>query len=80
MTGRQLILYILLNDLEDEIVFKDGVFIGFMTEEDAALKFGVGVATIRAWYQSKTLDGMEIGEHIYFLRNIKDPRKTKMKV
>ena len=35
MTGRELILYILSNGLENEPVFKDGKFIGFMTEEEA---------------------------------------------
>jgi hypothetical protein len=44
MTGRDLIVYILQNNLENEPVFKDGKFIGFMTEGEAAEKFDVGVA------------------------------------
>lgn len=49
MTGRDLIIYILANNLENEPVFKDGKFIGFVTVEEAAVKMGVGVATLRAW-------------------------------
>lgn len=46
MTGRDLIIYILANGLEDEEVFQDGKFIGFVTAGEAAAKLGVGVATI----------------------------------
>ena len=34
MTGRELILYILQNGLENEEVFKDGIFVGFIPEEE----------------------------------------------
>ena len=36
MTGRDLIVYIMLNKLEDEQVFKDGKLLGFLTEAEAA--------------------------------------------
>lgn len=75
MTGRDLILYILENRLEDEIVIKDGIFVWLMDEEEAAVKFGVGVAQIRAWYVTGMLDGTKIGDRLYFLRNVSDPRK-----
>ena len=78
MTGKELILYILQNNLEDTVVLKDGVFIGFMTEEEAAVKFGVGIATIRAWYYCKELTGTQIGDSLYFLKDVADPR-VKMK-
>ena len=74
MTGKELILYILENDLENEDVIKDGVFIWLMDEKEAAVKFDVGVATIRAWYVCGQIDGVKIGDHLYFLRNVKDPR------
>ena len=74
MTGKELILYILENDLENEDVIKDGVFIWLMDEKEAAVKFDVGVATIRAWYVCGQIDGIKIGDHLYFLRNVKDPR------
>lgn len=80
MTGKELILYILQNNLEDTVVLKDGVFIGFMTEEDAAVKFGVGTATIRAWYYCDMLKGTQIGDSLYFLKDVADPRiKIKQK-
>lgn len=77
MTGKELILYILENDLENEVIIKDGVFIWLMDEKEAAVKFDVGVATVRAWYACGQLDGTKIGDHLYFLRNAKDPRKNE---
>lgn len=74
MTGKDLILYILQNNLENTIVFKDGFFVGFMTEEEAAVKFGVGIGTIRAWYYCKWIDGTQIGDSLYFLKDVADPR------
>lgn len=75
MTGKELIMYILQNDLENEIVVKDGVFIWLMSEEEAAVKFNVGVSMIKAWHVCGMLSGTKIGDRIYFLRNISDPRK-----
>ena len=80
MTGKELILYILQNNLENTVVLEDGFFVGFMTEEEAALKFGVGVATIRAWYDCKMLKGTKIGDSLYFLKGIADPRTTLLQV
>jgi hypothetical protein len=75
MTGKELIVYILENNLENEVVIKGGVFIWFMDEEEAAVKFNVGVSTIRAWYVCGMISGTEIGDRLYFLRNVGDPRK-----
>lgn len=74
MTGKELILYILQNNLEDTIVLDNGFFVGFMTEEEAAVKFGVGTATIRAWYTCKMLKGTQIGDSLYFRKDVADPR------
>ena len=49
MTGRELILYILQNNLENEVVINQGLFVGFLNEKEAAIKFNVGIATIKAW-------------------------------
>lgn len=76
MTGKELILYILQNNLENTVVLEDGFFVGFMNEEEAALKFNVGVATIRAWYSCKWLKGTKIGDSLYFRKDIADPRIT----
>lgn len=74
MTGKELILYILQNNLEDTVVLDGGLFIGFMTEEEAAVKFNVGTATIRAWYSCRMLDGTQIGDALYFRKDVADPR------
>lgn len=76
MTGKDLIIYILQHDLENEEVFKDGVFTIFMTEEEIAVKFGVGPATIRTMYAMGLIDGFMIGDSIYFLRNVINPIKN----
>lgn len=76
MTGKELILYILQNNLENTVVLEDGFFVGFMNEDEAALKFNVGVATIRAWYNCKWIKGTKIGDSLYFRKDIADPRIT----
>lgn len=76
MTGKELIIYILQNNLENEVVIKDGIFVWLMDEEEAAVKFGVGISTIKAWHACGTLSGTKINDHLYFLRNASDPRKT----
>lgn len=65
MTGRDLIIYILANGLEDEPVFKDGKFIGFITTGEAAVKCNVGIATIHAWIKQKKIEGILVNEGLY---------------
>ena len=74
MTGKELILYILQNNLEDVVVLDGCVFLGFITEEEAAVKFNVGVETIRAWYQCRMIEGSKFGDSLYFRKDIADPR------
>lgn len=73
MTGRDLIVYILSNNLENEEVFKDGKFLGFITVGEAAVKLNVGVSTIYAWYSQKKLDGALIGDTLYISANCERP-------
>lgn len=75
MTGKDLILYILENDLENEPVFKNGVFIGFMSDEDAAAKFNVGVETIHVWLYLGILKGATVNHKTFIFANESDPRK-----
>ena len=75
MTGRELIIYILQNDLENEEVIKDGKFAWLITESQVASKFGVGVNTVKTWHDMGFLEGFRLGETLYFLANITDPRK-----
>lgn len=65
MTGRDLILYILRNGLEDEPVAQNGKLIGFLTLEDAAIKFDVGTATISAWIELGMMEGVRIGDTLF---------------
>ena len=76
MTGKELILYILQNNLENTVVLEDGFFTGFMNEAEAAVRFNVGVETIRAWYSCKMLNGTKIGDSLYFRKDVADPRIT----
>ena len=73
MTGRDLIIYILKNNLEDEHVFKDGKFVGFVTVSEAATKLNVGDATIYAWITQGVLNCIVIGGMIYIPDNFKTP-------
>ena len=74
MTGRDLIIYILENNLEDEFVFKDGKFIGFVTVSEAAAKTNVGDATIYAWITQGWLNCVVIGGTIYIPADFKAPK------
>ena len=65
MTGRDLIIYILQNNLEDKPVFENGKITGLLTVEEAALKFKVGFSTIKLWYELNVLPGFEIDGNIY---------------
>lgn len=65
MTGRELIVYILQNGLEDQEVFENGKFVGFATAEEAAVKKNVGVATIRAWMKLGIVDGVTVKPGTY---------------
>lgn len=65
MTGRDLIIYILKNGLEDKPVFENGKFIGFVTTEEAALKKQVGQATIQAWVDLGRMEGVTVKPGIY---------------
>lgn len=76
MTGKELIMYILQNNLENTIVLEDGFFTGFMTEEETAVKFNVGVETVRAWYVCKMAKATKIGDSLYFRKDMADPRTT----
>lgn len=73
MTGRDLIIYILANGLEDEPVFKDGKFIGFLRAEEVAVRMNVGMATVRTWVHQNKLQGFNINGNLYIPANFKPP-------
>lgn len=65
MTGRELIVYILENNLEDEMVFNNDKILGFMTVPEAAVLFGVGTHTIKTWTELNIIPSIKIGESIF---------------
>ena len=70
MTGRELIIFIMQNKLEDKVMFE------LMSEAEAAAKFDVGIATIRVWYDCGYITGgLDIGGTLYLLKDTPDPRK-----
>lgn len=73
MTGRDLILYILSNGLENEPVYQNGTLLGFLTEIEAASTFGVGPATIQMWVERGQLDAIKIGDSWYIPKNQQNP-------
>ena len=76
MTGRELIIYILSNNLEDELVIKDGKLVGFMSAEDVAVNLGAGVPTVKALLRIGKLEGYPLGDSLFIpkdVRIIKDP-------
>ena len=77
MTGRELIMYILANGLEDEPVYKNGKFIGFVTPAEVASKNNVGFATVYAWIHQGRLDNISVQEGIYIPANYVTPLKKK---
>lgn len=74
MTGKDLIVYILTNGLEDEqVIDENGVIIGFMTIEDAAVKYEVGVSTVRVWINDGLIKGIKLAENILIPKTEKRP-------
>ena len=85
MTGRELVIYILENGLEnEEILDKEGKPAGMMTPEEAAEKFGVPIATLMAWLGTGKVMSFLIGDTHYIPRNAENPNKwmtqTKQRV
>lgn len=70
LTGRELIIFIMQNKLEDTVMLE------LMTDVEIAAKFDVGVSTVRIWYEYGYITGgLTIGDKLYFLKDTKDPRK-----
>lgn len=80
MTGKDLIIYILENDLTDKPVYEDGRLLGFMTAIEAAIAYNVGVATIRALVDLKKLNGIKIGQEIYIPAIAENPYEGGLNV
>ena len=79
MTGRDLIIYILENHLEDEPVFKNGKFIGFTTPDEFAAATNVGVATVHAWINQGRIESEAVREGIYIPKVVKSPFEVEVR-
>ena len=78
MTGRELIMYILENHLEDEPVFQNGTFVGYMSDIKFAEMLGVGLASVHAWAMLGYInDAILIGDTIYIPINRAKDLHTK---
>ena len=71
MTGRELIMYILENHLEDEEIYKDGNLVGLMTLYEAAEKWNTGVNTVYTWVTLNKIKYVRINNVIYIPTNTK---------
>lgn len=58
MTGREMIVHILMNKLEDEDIFKDGKLVGYITADEVAKEFDVGMETVKVWIDQGMIDGV----------------------
>lgn len=76
MTGKELIIYILKNDLENEEIIKDGKIVGLVSVDDLAAKFGVGRYTVLTWYAQDRIKGIMVGNSLFFREDQEDPRKA----
>lgn len=62
ITGRDLIIYILENGLEDKPIFNDGKFMGYTTVNKLAEEMNVGPETIKTWIALDKIKGaLKIG-------------------
>ena len=75
MTGRELIIYILENHLEDEIIFENGKMKGFLTDAEMAARMNIGIATIKVYIERGWLKAVQIGDCYYIPENAKLMKK-----
>lgn len=74
MTGKELINYILDNNLENEQMFTDGKFLNFMTVTEAAIRFNVGTQTILTQIKLGRLTAIKVGSE-YYIKPIQEAKK-----
>ena len=74
MTGKDLIIYILKNDLEhcEICTILENMLID---DKTLAVRFGVGVDTIKAWNELGLIRSINLEGHLYFFDSEQDPRK-----
>ena len=73
ITGKDLMLYIIKNELYDKpLVNKDGRFFGAMTVEEAALRYKVGISTIRVYCKHGILHSVNIDGKLWIFPPVKE--------
>lgn len=65
MTYRDLIFYILQNHLEDKEILTDGKIAGFISIEEAAKKYDVGISTIEVWVGMNMLPSIKLANYVF---------------
>ena len=75
MTGRDLIIFIMENRLEDETIFENGDIPGFMTIDQAAEKWNVWTATVKAFIELHDIQHITIGDVVYIPSDLDSPMK-----
>lgn len=65
MNGRELIIYIVENGLENVNLFSKEFFSFMLTIEQVAVKFNVGIATVKAWIQNGCLYAIKVDDVTY---------------
>ena len=63
MTGKELIIYILQNNLENERI------LNLITVDEAAVKYEVGSETIKAWCTLNVIPNIKLGNVLYIIDN-----------
>ena len=64
MTGKELIIYILQNNLENKMI---------LSKEEAALRFRVTLETVEVMYNLNMIRGFKMGNNLYIFA---DPEAT----
>ena len=70
MTGRDLIVYILTNHLENAEIRNGKLMVSgndFMKDEQVASILGVGMATIKVWYENDYFEGAFREEGVIYI-------------
>lgn len=77
ITGKDIILYILNNNLVDEVFINPLVIHSLkyhlLSTEEAAVKLGIGTNSLLEMYKLKLIPGFKIDDEIYFNKDVKLP-------
>ena len=67
MTGKDLIIYILQNNLVDKDISEISSYFKTISVEEAAIRYDVGTATIKSAFDMGLIDGFQINGQLYIL-------------